>query len=71
MRHELKTEHGCAPIKGAKFTFRTFNGTDGRFGSGPRGDRDSHRTLDQLVTITLPAIEGFERKMVPCMSVKL
>jgi hypothetical protein len=68
-RVEFTTEHGCAPIKGASFTFRTLNAPDGRFGHGTRGPRIT--TLDRLITITLPAIDGEDHKMVPTMEVCL
>jgi hypothetical protein len=60
-RIEFTAEHGCAPIKGAGFTFRTLTGPPSR----------QARTLDRLITITLPAIDGEEHKMVPTMEVRL
>lgn len=56
--------HGCAPIKGGSFTFRSFHGPD-------RGERGTRRMLDRMITITLPAIDGEDHKIVPHMEVNL
>lgn len=60
----IDRSHGCKPIKGGSFTFRTFHGFD-------HGERGERRMLDRLVTVTLPAIDGEEHKIVPTMEVEL
>lgn len=58
------------PIRGAPFTFRTF--PDGEFGKGRTAAmRDGENTLDRLVTVTLPAIDGEDHKMVPTIEIEL
>ena len=67
MRHRRDEfgEHAPQPIRGAKFTFRTLNPTDGR------RDGDGQCSIDRVITVTLAAIEGYEHKMIPHMSVQL
>ena len=55
MRREFRKEHSCQPIKGAPFTFRTLHPPDNRFGCGSAKQREA-RSMDRLVTFTLPAI---------------
>lgn len=67
MRHR-REEFGaykCQPIRGGSFTFRTFH-SDNRKKAGP-----GQFTIDKLVTITLPAIEGEVHKTIPTMQVLL
>ena len=56
MRREFRKEHSCQPIKGAPFTFRTFHAPDARYGLREGRTRNEARTVDQLLTVTLPAI---------------
>lgn len=60
------------PIRGGKFTFRTFAG--GHFGSGQAGLREGGwrgQFIDRLVTVTMPAIDGEKHKIIPHMEVQL
>jgi len=66
-RRDFDLRRGCAPIRGGKFTFRTLHAPDNRRGA----HGEPQFTLDKRMTVTLPAIEGEEHKMVPCMSVHL
>jgi hypothetical protein len=52
------------PIYGGTVLIRTFHGFD-------RGPRENRRTIDQLVAITLPAINGERFTIVPTMKVEL
>lgn len=69
-RHDIEMSRAIAPIRGGKFTFRTW--ADDRFGAG-RGRRDHGvvLTLDRLVTVTLPAISGADHTIIPHMEVQL
>jgi len=64
-RREHRADRGCAPIRGAAFTFRTLHPPEGRRGV------DGGITIDKKITITLPAIDGEEHKMTEHMKVEL
>lgn len=66
-RHFIDESRAIAPIRGGKFTFRTFAG--GYFGSGNTGPR--RQTIDRVVTVTLPAISGADHTIIPHMEVRL
>lgn len=67
MRHVIELSRKIEPIRGGYFTFRTF--ADGEFGKGR--SKETGGTLDRLVTVTLPAIDGEDHKIVPHMEVVL
>ncbi len=69
MRHDEFDLDRTVVICGAPFEFRTLHGSDARFGEKAHGPLV--RTLDRIVTVTLPAIEGYSHKMKPTMKVTL
>jgi len=56
-------------IHGAPFTFRSLHAPDGRRNDSRGAGGES--TLDRIVTVTLPAIEGFRHKPITSMKVVL
>lgn len=67
-RREIDNSTRIAPIRGGKFTFRTW--ADDRFGAGRR-NHGVVLTLDRMVTVTLPAISGEHHTIIPHMEVQL
>lgn len=70
-RHEIELSREIAPIRGGRMKVRTF--ADGYFGSGQTGQREGGwrgQSIDRVVTVTMPAIDGEKHKIIPHMEVR-